>query len=61
MAKAAGKGEKKSKADISKAATQKKKGAAKVFLIPRRNGPREKSKKKAITPSSSTKPPTIKF
>ena len=50
-------GQKKSKDAISKAASQKKAGA-KVHIPLVRNGPREKSKKKLITPSSSIKPPT---
>ena len=60
MAKAAQGGGKKSKADISKAANQKKKVATKVYLLPSRNGPREKSKKNPIMLSSSIRPPTIK-
>lgn len=50
--------EKKSKDSIAKAATQKK-GGAKVIHVLSRNGPREKSKKKPTTPSSSIRPPTI--
>ena len=61
MAKAAAGGGKKSKADISKAANQKKKVATKVYLILSRNGPREKLKKNQIMLSFSIKPLTIKF
>ena len=50
-------GQKKSKDAIAKAASQKKAGA-KVILLTFRNGPREKSKKKPITPYSSIKLPT---
>lgn len=50
--------EKKSKDSIAKAATQKKAGAKVIHLLSR-NGPREKSKKKPTTPSSSIRPPTI--
>lgn len=50
-------GQKKTKDAIAKAASQKKAGA-KVHLLLVRNGPREKSKKKLITLSSSIKPPT---
>ena len=60
MAKAAQGGGKKSKADISKAANQKKKVATKVYHLPFRNGLREKLKKNLITPSFLIKPPTIK-
>jgi hypothetical protein len=49
-------GQKKSKDAIAKAASQKKAGA-KVYLPLSRNGPREKSKKKLITPYSLIKPP----
>jgi len=48
-------GQKKSKDAIAKAASQKKAGA-KVYLPLSRNGPREKSKKKLITPYSLIKP-----
>lgn len=51
-------GQKKSKDSIAKAATQKKAGAKVAHLL-FRNGPREKSKKKPTTPSSSIRPPTI--
>ena len=61
MAKAAQGGGKKSKADISKAANQKKKVATKVFYSPFRNGPRERSRKNLIMLSSSTKLLTIKL
>jgi len=47
-------GQKKSKDAIAKAASQKKAGA-KVNLLTLRNGPREKSKKKLITPYSLIK------
>jgi hypothetical protein len=50
-------GQKKSKDAIAKAASQKKAGA-KVHIPLVRNGPREKSKKKLITPSSLIKPHT---
>lgn len=58
MAKAAA-GTKKSKDAIAKAATQKK-GGAKVTSLLRRNGPREKSKKKLTMQSSSIELPTIR-
>ena len=51
--------QKKTKAAISKAATQKKKVVAKVPSIQFRNGLREKSKKNPIMQSSLTKPPMI--
>ena len=50
-------GQKKSKDQIAKAASQKK-GGAKVPALIFRNGPREKQKKNASTPSSSIEPPT---
>jgi hypothetical protein len=52
------KGEKKDKASIAKAATQKK-GATKVTNFLSRNGTREKLKKNQTTQSSLIKPPTI--
>ena len=52
---------KKTKADISKAATQKKKAGAKVSFFLCRNGPREKSRKSPITLFSWTCQPMIKF
>lgn len=58
MAKAAA-GTKKTKEAISKAATQKT-GGAKVTSILRRNGPREKSKKKPTMQSSSIELPMIR-
>jgi hypothetical protein len=52
------KGEKKDKASIAKAATQKK-GATKVHISLFRNGTRAKLKRNQTMPSSSIKPHTI--
>lgn len=60
MAKQPTTGQKKSKADIAKAAAQKKGGRKVLTIRYQRNGPRERSRRRLTTPSSSTRLATIK-